>query len=240
MYASPGEAAGHDGCFRDIPIHHPRWRFLDLENRVAKELSAERPCRVHFPTRIQGIFNWWVLDGNLRRADPPKRWTGKALNGPTASHPDGLYTQAEVEEWEAVQAMPVYFKQLTGSIRLKSCSASLGCPQPAPAGSYDWKKLEEDLPLSSMVISMQTAWEWMGRIDQALVIVFVPVLIMLLVKVRRLEHALAPRQGAVNVAVSAPAVLPMQNMSAAPTPSPTTDWQPDHDRLRERCYEAFR
>ena len=113
--------------------------------------------------------------------------------------------------------MPVYFKQLTGSIRLKSCSASLGCPQPAPAGSYDWKKLEEDLPLSSMVISMQTAWEWMGRIDQALVIIFVPVLIMLLVKVRRLE-----------------------NMSTTSTPSPTTDWQPEHDRLRDRCYEAFR
>ena len=90
-----------------------------------------------------------------------------------------------------------------------------------------------------MMISMQTAWEWVGRIDQALVIVFIPVLIMLLVKVRRLEHALAPRQGAVNVAVSAPAVLPMQNLSAATTPPPTSDWQTDHDRLRERCYESF-
>ena len=91
-----------------------------------------------------------------------------------------------------------------------------------------------------MMISIQTAWAWVGRIDQALVIVFVPVLIMLLVKVRRLEHALTPRQGAVNVAVSAPAVLPMQNLSTATTPPPTSDWLTDHDRLRERCYESFR
>ena len=229
-----------DSCYRDIPIHHPRWRFLDLENRVAKELSSERPCRVHFPIRVQGLFSWWVLDGSLRRTDPPKRWTGKALIGPTASHPDGLYTQAEVKEWEAVQAMPVYFQQLTGSIRLKSCSAALGCPQPAPTGKYNWQKLEEELPLSSMMVSMQTAWTWVGRIDQALVIVFVPVIIMLVVKVRRLEHALAPRQGGVNVAVSAPAVLPMQNLSTATAPPPTTDHLNDHDRLRERCYESFR
>ena len=90
-----------------------------------------------------------------------------------------------------VQAMPVYFQQLEGSIRLKSCSASLGCPQPAQAGGYDWTKLEQELPMSAMRANLQSAWTWIGRINQGLVIVFGPLLIVLTVKVRKLENALA-------------------------------------------------
>ena len=127
-----------------------------------------------------------------------------------------LYTQSELDEWEAVQAMPVYFSQLEGSIRLKSCTASMGCPQPTQAGSYDWSKLESELPMTSLMANLHAAWTWIGRIDQALVIVFVPLLIVLMVKVRRLENATATSQGAVNVAVSAPAMIPMQTMTAEP------------------------
>ena len=36
-------------CYHDIPITHARWGYLDLENRVAKELSTEALCRSHFP-----------------------------------------------------------------------------------------------------------------------------------------------------------------------------------------------
>ena len=111
-----------------------------------------------------------------------------------------------MDRWEAVEAMPVYFQQLEGSIRLKSCSASLRCPQPAQAGGYDWTKLEQQLPMSLMVASLQSAWTRIGRIDQALIIVFVPLLIELMVKVRKLEHAMTSTQGAVSVAVSTPAV----------------------------------
>ena len=104
--------------------------------------------------------------------------------------------------------MPVYFQQLEGSIRLKSCAASLGCPQPAEEGGYDWAKLEKELPLGSTMLAVQTAWEWMGYIDQGLVLIFAPLLIYLLVKVKRLENAAANQSGSVNVAVSAPTVLP--------------------------------
>ena len=64
--------------------------------------------------------------------------------------------------------------------------------------------------------TLKDAWEWLGYVDQGLVLVFVPLLIVLLVKVRHLENASTSQQGAVNVAVSAPAVLPLQpaNISA--------------------------
>ena len=72
------------------------------------------------------------------------------------------------------------------------------------------------MPMTSLMANLHTAWTWIGRIDQALVIVFVPLLIVLMVKVRRLENATAANQGAVNVAVSAPAMIPMQTMTAEP------------------------
>ena len=89
----------------------------------------------------------------------------------------------------------------------------LGCPQPTQAGGYNWSKLEKELPMGSMMANLQSAWTWIGQIDQALVIVFVPLLIVLMVKVRKLENALANGQGTVNVAVSAPAVIPMQPLA---------------------------
>ena len=195
-------------CYRDIPITHDRWRFLDIENRVAKPMSSERPCRQHFPIMVEGMYHWWTTDGGIQHADPPKSWTGSHIAAALPSKPDGFYTQAEVDEWEAVQAMPVYFQQLEGSIRLKSCSASLGCPQPAEDGGYDWEKLERELPLGSTMLAVQTAWEWVGEIDQGLVIVFVPLMIYLLVKVKRLENAMNRQAASVNVAVTAPTVAP--------------------------------
>ena len=109
--------------------------------------------------------------------------------------------------------MPIYYRQLESSIRLKSCTASLGCPKPTQSGAYDWSKLEAELPLSSMMNNVCIAWDWLGRIDQGLVVIFVPMLIVLMVKVRRLENAITPRQGAVNVAVSASAMMPMQSLA---------------------------
>ena len=103
-------------CYRDIPVNHPRWQFLNLQNRVAKEISAETPCRDHFPVRVQGLYHWWALNGGVTRADPPARWTGTPAAKASSSVVGGLYTQSELDEWEAVQAMPVYFSQLEGSI----------------------------------------------------------------------------------------------------------------------------
>ena len=83
--------------------------------------------------------------------------------------------------------------------------------------------------------NLNTAWTWIGRVDQALVIVFVPLLMILIMKVRRLENAVAANQGAVNVAVAAPAMIPMQTMTSEPTrPSaasfPTQSvYKNDHD-----------
>ena len=74
--------------------------------------------------------------------------------------------------------------------------------------------------------NLNAAWTWIGRVDQALVIVFVPLLIVLLVKVRRLENAAAANQGAVNVAVSAPAMIPMQTMTTEPVRQPAAGLPP--------------
>ena len=112
---------------------HTRWQYLDIQTRIGKELSVETPCHTHFPVRIQGLHHWLALDSEIRHADPPKRWTGRPDRS-SALKPDGFYTQAEVVEWESVQAMPVFFEQLEGSLQLKSCSASLGCPQPVQQG----------------------------------------------------------------------------------------------------------
>ena len=171
---------------------------------------------MHFPIQVEGLYHWWSIDGGIKHADPPKSWTGSHATSAYPPKPDGFYTQAEVDEWETVQAMLVYIQQLEGSIRLKSCSASLGCPQPAQTGGYDWAKLERELPLSTIMSTLKDAWEWLGYVDQGLMLVFVPLLIVLLVKVRHLENASTSQQGAVNVAVSAPAVLPLQpaNISA--------------------------
>ena len=135
--------------------------------------------------------------------------------------------------------MPVYYRQLESSIRLKSCTASLGCPKPTQTGAYDWSKLEAELPLSSMMNNVRIAWDWLGRIDQALVVIFVPMLIVLMVKVRRLENALTSRQGAVNVAVSAPAMMPMQSLapSAARTAAPIQ--RPTQSNVEDPYYVPF-
>ena len=77
------------------------------------------------------------MDRGIQHADPPKSWTSSHTASAFPPKPDGFYTQAEVDEWEVVQAMPVYIQQLEGSIRLKSCAASLRCPQPAETGGYD-------------------------------------------------------------------------------------------------------
>ena len=68
-----------------------------------------------------------------------------------------------------------------------------------------------------MMNSVRIAWDWLGRIDQGLVVIFVPMLIVLMVKIRRLENVITPRQGAVNVAVSAPAMMPMQSLAPSAT-----------------------
>ena len=65
------------------------------------------------------------------------------------------------------------------------------------------------------MFTLQTIWEWVGYVDQGLIVPFVPVMILLLVKIRRLETALANCQGAVYVAVSAPSVMPLQTMTTA-------------------------
>ena len=135
--------------------------------------------------------------------------------------------------------MPVYYQQLEGSIRLKSCSASLGCPQPSQVGGYDWSKLKQDLPLSSLLNNVQLAWEWNSRINQGLIVIFMPLLIVLTVKVRLLENAISWGQGAINVAVSAPAVLPMQNMAATSAQPPTANHLPAQSNLNNPYYLAF-
>ena len=135
--------------------------------------------------------------------------------------------------------MPIYYKQLESSIRLKSCTASLGCPQPSQSGAYDWSKLEAQLPLSAMKNNVQIAWEWVERIDQGLVVIFVPMLIILMVKVRRLENALTPRQGAVNVAVSAPALMPMQNLATTTTRPTVATQRPAQSNVEDPYYVPF-
>ena len=65
------------------------------------------------------------------------------------------------------------------------------------------------------MFTLQTIWEWIGYVDQGFVFIFVPIMILLIVKIRRLDNALAHRQGSVNVAVSAPLVMPMQTMTTA-------------------------
>ena len=102
----------------------------------------------------------------------------------------------------------------------------MGCPQPTRAGAYDWSKLESELPVTSVMARLNAAWTWVGRIDQALVIVVVPLLIVLIVKVRKLESAVAANQGGVNVAVAAPAMIPMQTMTTEPVRQPAASLPP--------------
>ena len=92
-------------------------------------------------------------------------------------------------EWEAVQAMPLFFEQLEGSIRLKSCSASLGCPQPVQQGGYDWSKLEQSVPMSAMCINLSNLWHYLGQIDRVLIWVITIVIIYIIYKIRQLESA---------------------------------------------------
>ena len=90
-----------------------------------------------------------------------------------------------------------------------------------------------------MMANLHAAWTWIGQIDQALVIVFVPLLIVLMVKVRRLENATMSSQGAVNVAVSAPSVIPMQTMTTEPSCQRETDQPPLGRDKNDPFYIAF-
>ena len=70
--------------------------------------------------------------------------------------------------------------------------------------------------MTSLMANLNAAWTWTDQSYQALVILFVPLLIVLVVKVRGLENAAVANPGAVNVAVSAPATIPMQTMTTEP------------------------
>ena len=119
--------------------------------------------------------------------------------------------------------MQVYFSQLEGSIRLKSCLASLGCPMPA-------KQLEGKLPMSAMWNNLYTAWKRIGFVDQGLVFVFTPLLLYLVWKVRRLENVQQSGTGTVNVVVSAPMAIPLQQMNPAPAPPPAPVQEPSQSK----------
>ena len=90
-----------------------------------------------------------------------------------------------------------------------------------------------------MMNNVRIAWDWLGQIDQGLVVIFVPMLIVLMVKVRRLESAITPRQGAVNVAVSAPAMMPMQSLAPAATRPTATVQRPTQSNVEDQYYVPF-
>ena len=96
----------------------------------------------------------------------------------------------------------------------------IGMPSARPARRVCWQKLEEELPMSAMWTTLTNLWYYLDEIDCVLIWVLTIVMIYILYKLRQLESANAHNQGSVNVAVSSPAVLPMQTMQPAPPVQP--------------------
>ena len=70
--------------------------------------------------------------------------------------------------------------------------------------------------MSSMWTTLSNLWHYLGQIDRVLIWVITIVMIYIIHKICQLESATLRNQGAVNVADSSPAVLPMQAMPPAP------------------------
>ena len=74
--------------------------------------------------------------------------------------------------------------------------------------------------MSAMWTTLSNLWFYLGEIDRVLIWVITIVMVYVLYKLRQIESSNARSQGLVNVAVSSPAVLPMQTMQPAPPAQP--------------------
>ena len=196
-----------DSCFRDIPVVHEDLPYSDVETRILKAVSPPAVCSTHFAPQVEGRVGWWRFNPLIAKADAPQRWMGEpGENEEHGSHdrPLGFYTQGETTEWQMLQAMPVYQLQLEEKIRRGSCSAELSCPMPEAQGSWDWTKLERQVPGYAWVSTLQQVWTVSQSVSAVLGLLLTPVVMYLWWKVRLLSSAANPSSGTVTVAVNAP------------------------------------
>ena len=131
-------------CFADIPVagnHKHQALFVNPQTRVVRKHSTPMPCSTHFPVVIQE-GNLWLELPSLRPVTPPTNWSLlNEINDETPTLIDlskgGLYTDSEIEAWEALLAFPNYHESLLKSVTLGTCAQERLCPQDASTPRYD-------------------------------------------------------------------------------------------------------
>lgn len=139
-----------DRCYTDIPLAGPEKLFVDPVSRTTKTHSAIIPCSKRLPMKVKTTTGWIELAPHIRRTTPPRE--SFPADDVIEEHEDlsqaGVYTRAELADWEALLAFPAYRDALVGEISLGSCRYNKDCSYPAiaTAGSpaYDLRKLVDE------------------------------------------------------------------------------------------------
>lgn len=132
-----------ENCFRDIPIDDPAG-FVNPQNKLFVAHSPKVPCSTSFPLTIKANEGWVQLTPLPKKCPPPM---DMPLPGdPPAKFDDfshgGLYSAAELTEWQHQLTFPSYHKALLQSITYGVCQHEGRCPVGhAHIDAYDLGKL---------------------------------------------------------------------------------------------------
>ena len=151
-------------CFNDIPIESDPPIFVDPVSRTAKLHSAAVPCSKRMPMMIQTENQWVELSPHLRRATAPANTF--PMDETNVEHEDvthsGIYTAAELEEWNLITQYPSYQKALVNEIALGSCSVTGRCGYQSSSSTPGIQPYDLNQLLQKSIDSLDI-WEQVDR-----------------------------------------------------------------------------
>ena len=125
-----------DSCYDAVPISHSKFSYMDVETRVLKSTAEISPCMESFPLRIQTEQGWVRITPHiLKEQAPPVLHDEVGTYLHHATRPAGLYTRAELEDWETLHVLPSFRSMVLADVAVTGCSQWKDCPLPAVPGA---------------------------------------------------------------------------------------------------------
>ena len=123
-------------CYDAVPISHTKFSYMDVETRVLKSTAEISPCMESFPLRIQTEQGWVRITPHiLKEQAPPVLHDEVGTYWHHATRPAGLYTRAELEDWETLHVLPSFRSMVLADVAVTGCNQWKDCPLPAVPGA---------------------------------------------------------------------------------------------------------
>ena len=123
-------------CYDAVPISHTKFNYMDVETRMLKSTAEISPCMESFPLRIQTEQGWVRITPQiLEEQAPPVLHDEVGTYLHHATRPAGLYTRAELKDWETLHVLPSFRSMVIADVAVTGCSQWKDCPLPAVPGA---------------------------------------------------------------------------------------------------------